>query len=495
MKAAAHRPKNRHQKLSQPARPWVRPFAFSIGLFFIFVGWSLASPPSAIPDEPAHLIAGQGFWRGELSAEVVVPGIPTTDLYCFANQPTIPVSCTNFSWSDELTPHFTPAGDYPPAFYLLTGWAHFFGSGVMRGYLMRWAAALVNAIIIGFALARIGGFNKADGQRSVWAPEASASLLLCITPTAGMYLGGYNPSGLALALSIGMLSFIPQTKVIGYFSTRSLVGLSLFATLFIENRRDSLVWIVPLFVAIVLLCRKALARTIREAFPSLLLAAIPPTAAVIDLLRRPVGTVMEDTLNNRDLHENTVAYMWWVSNEVPKYFNEITTTLGWLDTSLPGLLNYIVVMFYGSLIFSPLLLKGRAGTISVAAFAYLIAVPITLVAILSFGYYQGRYALPLLPLLLSSIALTTTSSNQSHERPLRLAPENHVILLLLIHFLSVWQFIRRNSIGLGGRWNIFLGEPPWRPLITIYSPFIFLVVGSMALFVLNRSTYETKLGS
>ena len=450
-----------------------------MGLFLIIAAWSLASPPTAIPDEPAHLAYGQGVWRGDFSRTVVIPKTPQNRL-CFAFKPEQSVACAEFEWIDELSAHTTNAAYYPPAFYLLTGWTQYLGAGIARGYLLRIAAAALNALALTLALKNLlKSISNASAHRNFKREMQSvvAFTLIILTPTAAMYAGSYNPSGFVFSLATGILLIGSKIRLSNILGSYDLVLLSIYSSLFLLSRRDSAIWLFGIALVILISCSSIFLNKIKTNKRQLVFASIPPSLSLIYLLNTSSGEVASRTLSQSEIHEKVVAHTWWVSTQIPKYFDHITTTFGWLDTRLPGLLSYLASMFYGGMILFGISYSKISRRSTVFAVGYFIVIPILLIAVMKFGYYQGRYALPLLPLLFGGPLLSLRAETKFGS----LAERFPIVVALItggvLQITSIWQFIRRNSLGLASDWNVLTAELLWRPVGGAWLPILMIGIG------------------
>jgi len=454
-----------------------------LGFLALLFAWSISSAPAAVPDEPAHLVMAQGVWRGDLSSPMDVPNTPTALMNCYAGVASQSISCASAPWNDDVSPHVTPADSYPPFYHLLVGWGHFFGDGEMRGYAVRWAAVLLSAIVLSVALRQYLSVQAGAVLRASRGSSVSIGfVLLCCTPAACMYMSSVNPSGLTFSSALAVWIMIGTIRMRGSFVTADAALLSTFSTLLILSRRDSLLWVAFIATAGLVLLLPIILRSLRQD----LLVGAPfalPVIATWYQLSNVGGTLANQAVANVGATGNAKDIAWWMSTQYSRYFEHMTVTLGWLDTGLPPILNFLVSIVYGGLILMSVATSRSSALLASTSLLYSIAVPIVLITFLSFGYYQGRYSLPVLPGILIALLITGKKStpDKSDLTLNFIQPKSLFFLSFCIQFIMMWQFIRRNSIGLGGSWNIY-SNLEWTPLLGQSLPLILLIASHLTLF-------------
>lgn len=191
--------------------------------FLLFLGlgcsWALTNPPLANSDEPAHAVKAAALWRGQvLPPKLQLPDegpgslirgafttrvtVPTSyarqtakSPECFIWDSTVPAGCMP-AWVDDPTPTEWTAyiGRYPPVYYSFLGWTTRVDTSVKGFYAMRFASAVLSALLLAsaFALARI-------------APRfrlLSLALLVAVTPQVLLMAGSINPNSQEVAAGI-----------------------------------------------------------------------------------------------------------------------------------------------------------------------------------------------------------------------------------------------------------------------------------------------------
>lgn len=166
--------------------------------------WALASPLGSVPDEYMHYKYAYALWSGQVSATSGEYQIPETLALprqeCFNQRATVPAGCSlplaAATDEDVDTLTRTTANRYPPLYYALTGWLIRISPNDLGIYAARIVGALICSALVALACWRLVLTSR----------RAVLGWLVCLSPMAFYFFGGYNPQGLELASSVLLIS-------------------------------------------------------------------------------------------------------------------------------------------------------------------------------------------------------------------------------------------------------------------------------------------------
>ncbi len=159
----------------------------------IVVLWVLATPPSAGPDEPSHVVRAAALVRGQLDGAPVDGSLVAFDLPahiafpdpgCFAFLEDVPASCaTSIDRPNGSRPLLTAATHYPVWGHLVAGIGSFLPAE-FAGPGTRMIDAIIPLGLLGLALIA--------AARRGWL--VAGAVLLCATPPVWFIIAVVNPS-------------------------------------------------------------------------------------------------------------------------------------------------------------------------------------------------------------------------------------------------------------------------------------------------------------
>lgn len=436
--------------------------------------WSLATPISASPDEPAHLVKAaavvRGQWTGPMSADGNVVTVPlyiawTHAVTCFAFNDEVTADCAPPMPGDpgEPTTSATTAGTYNPLYYLLVGWPSLIADDNWGIYAMRIVSAIVTTLFAAAAAALLSFWTR---RLLPW----TALVALC-TPML-LFLGGsVNPNALetttTLATAAAMLSIVrfpdrvPRGLAYAVLITAAVVG--------VNTRALAPLWIlVALLVPLVLVGRRALGALLRSraTIAAIIAIGVATAAAVAWMLGS--GSLAPDP----DADENYpgtgqapfVGFLF-VFERTLSFGAQMIGLFGWTDTPAPTAVLFIWTMLVGGILIGALALaRGRELLAFWAGVGALVLLPALLQAAFvgSGGFiWQGRYALPLLTVAVLVAAVALDSATKPAPRAARRLILLGAIAVPLAQLYTFAFVLKRYTNGSSDTWLGFIQEPMW----------------------------------
>ena len=429
------------------------------GLFLLLATlsglWAVASPAGAIPDEYMHYKYAYALWSGQVdtdSSSYVVPAsLALARHKCYAQKDaTAGCSLAEVVASEQqpAQPVVTTANFYPPLFYVVAGWTLRLSpddSGILGGRLV---GAVLCSFLVVLAIDRL--------YRIAGAPTMVA-LLLCLTPMAVYFFGGFNPQGLELALALLLLGVTAELAVQGKGAGKAGWWLYFLAAAGMAiGRPFGFVW-VPLLVGLVAVPLWILGHRIRLRVVAvgLVVAILLGTAwmigfSVVDPSRTNPGTTVGAVLSNS--YSRFMQFpLEWVGN------------FGHLDTPLPLAVPALWFFALGGV-----LVMGLASTRTPLVVTALLTIPLAVAVALVMEYrteagwgwvtIQGRYVLPFVFAFILLLGFAADSVRIS------VASRLVVTLVLIWSVIQVWamlELLRRNMFGQSA--NPLSADSSWQP--------------------------------
>ncbi len=493
----------------------------------IVVLWVLATPPSAGPDEPSHVVRAAALVRGQLDGAPVDGSLVAFDLPahiafpdpgCFAFLEDVPASCaTSIDRPNGSRPLLTAATHYPVWGHLVAGIgsflpAEFAGPGTRmidaiiplgllglaliaaarRGWLVAGAVLLCATPPVWFIIAvvnpshyvitggiavwiALSGFRRRTTGQVVGSPLTRLDSLLLGAGWAAMVLprrDGLLYASLVLALAI-LIFGIPTRDVAELPRwVRATMALATLATLgwAADSSSDS----SPLLFASVLLpfvavgTRRLWRRFARPRQRGALVAGLTAAAGVVSF------AVMARRASGFD-----ATVLQAVIGQTGIDLNEAVGVVGWLDTAVPRTMVMIWLLALGLLAAAAVVGQRRAQLVGAGA---VLAVAIVVSWVLTMNqndadgtYWQGRYYLPLLvgiPIVLATSPVPARIG--------RLLGRHVGAVALIVLTAALANAMRRWAVGARGTMY------PWRwdTYDTALPPIVLLVAHLAAVAVL-----------
>ena len=471
----------------------------------LMVAWVVGNPPFAAPDEWAHYVRAlglaQGAWVGEPTREYVdaslsgrqmewvvqatrlvpVPaGLAPRGFDCNTFFPEKSAGCLrNARAVPEAIQVTTPTGTYPPALYVLPGWAALRGTSPVSALLAgRAASALVCLVLLAGLFAAL--WREEQGALSLVGPT------LALTP-------------LAVALSATLNTSGPEI----------LSGMAFFAALLCLTRSESpprWVWGFAAGAGAVLALSRSMGAVWVAAEVLLVLLWRGPRALLVPARARPLAAgIMEAVLAvaiglNRlweRLYGPRVhvgferfrpawkqARLWWLD-----WLREQVGIFQYLDAPMPDW-SYVAwaALLVGLLVAALWTGRGRDRVWLVLTLAGALFAPVFLyIAVIRHNGWtvQGRHVLPLtavLPLLAGEV-LSGRAVDSARARAWALVAVGGVAVLQAVAW---WANAHRSAVGtLGPVW--FWRAPEWSPPPGWW-PWTALVLAGAGLLLLSATS-------
>ncbi len=474
-------------------RRW-RTFAFAFLVTLApMLAWTLATPLSASPDEPAHAIRAAAVVRGNFVGEQpgqtwsMTASVPrwvahSVELPCMAFHAEISAACQPALRGDpnETVTTSTTAGVNNPTYYLVTGLPSLVMSGNAGLYAMRGVNAVLTAGLLAFAFMALRQL-----ARNRWATLA---LSVSVTPMV-LFLGGVlNPNGVEFAAGASLLATLivvfsqPSPRIL-LWERGAIIFLS---TCFLTSTRNiSLLWLVLALILALLFSRRAIVRQLVSRTATWVTLGLSLTASGLALawFSRSFGstvgppaqpgasalkTIQDMVLFTLDYNQAWVGLFGWMDRFVPLVSLAIWTTV-------------IVAITIAATLFA----RQRARIAIVIVLLTIVLLPaLSQAAVIStLGLvWQGRYTLALFFFLMIACGIALDASRVGSPRPALAKEWNRVIaaIVFLVGFGHVAAFVwvlARYVVGSNDVWLMVvhpLWQPPlsWEGLTLIFTGFI-----------------------
>ena len=482
-----------------PIRPRVRPgrrsvfFISWIALALLSTLWALATPLSAVPDEPAHFVKAASVVRGQFIGTVSPTGdelvqVPnyvghSQALTCFAFQPATTANCSpavsGNPW--KTVDATTTAGLYNPVYYLIVGWPSLVFHDEVGLYAMRIVSGIVCALFLALALMVVSGWRR--------PVLPFLAVVLAVTPMVLFLNGSVNPNALeiatCLAVFAGVLGVFIDPRPDRLVERCVIVGIS--GAIAVNMRGLSPVWVLLAIVApFVLAGKEQLISLLRRR--SVLVAACGIVIAVAFAL---VWTATSNSLSvtSSDVSGQAPA-PYTGSSPIVGFLGTLELTFvyargmvgvfGWLDTPAPEGVFFLWSALAGALILAAVvLLRGRRLIFALVTIGgFLLLPPLFEAAFVRSGgiIWQGRYTLPIFVFVLLGLAAVLAT----HLDALSSRSTRRLILVVAVSLglAQVWSFataLRRYAVGVNKSWIDLVLHPAWQPPLG--------VIGILALYV------------
>jgi hypothetical protein len=455
-------------------RSGLRRFAVTAGLFFTcLLLWAAAVPMFAAADENQHMVKAYATVRGDAGhidgdgiLRFSVPAALSGDDVCYAWQPERPASCLGLESDGPRHDTISRASNYPPFYYFLVGWPTLVNERVSGLYLMRAVSALWVALLLALAVENLRHLR----------PRATllVGLALAVTPAVMFFGAAVNPSGLSIAAALavwtGGLVLVRGPEVRRLSSSVALVGAPLYLLLLL--RRDSVLWGALIVLVLLAVAQRDRLRTLSRSASTWIWTLATVLIAALQWVL--VGAATASSLDDAGDAGNSGEALRDLGFYRDQVFGGV---LGWLDTRLPPLVYVVFSVGTGLLAVLALRFAPRRLAVGVGAvMALMIGIPLAIGAV-RYGYFQGRYMLPLavgLPIL---AALGLAEGVGARRWP-RVLPFVVVPAVAVAHVLAFAQTLRRFTAGANGPWW-FTAPPAWRP--PILSPSALMIAFAVAI--------------
>lgn len=473
-------------------RPWLV-FVASWALFSaLAILWSLATPISAAPDEPAQMVKAasvvRGQWIGPDGPDGNIVQVPqyvawTHAQTCYARNPDATAACIPAVPGDPaaLVDSTTTAGRYNPLYYLIVGWPSLIFTDSSGTFAMRIVSGIVTSLFLALATMMIAG----------WKRRALPLIALgtAVTPMVLFLNGTVNPN--ALEITATLAAFVATLSVVRYPDPRLLpqrAAVIVVSSIVAANMRG----ISPLWLAAALLIPFFLAsrqqivdlwRT-RVVKVAIALVAVFVVVAVVWLrLSGSVSVTADPDLPGGPEYvgASPLVGFFGMLAQTGDFLVEMIGTFGWLDTPAPIEALVIWIILIGSLVTWALVLARGAALRFVIALlgAFLLLPAFAQGAFITGGgwIWQGRYTLPMLAILLVGAGAAIAEHFDALDARTRRA----LGIVVAVgwggaQFYAFAIALHRYAVGAAGDWLTMITAPEWSPPLG--------VVGTLALYAI-----------
>lgn len=419
-------------------------------LFVALLSWAAASPVGASPDDDYHMASiwcGGGIRAGICEAgdsadERRVPAAILKASSCFAFQPNASASCP-LPPSSELRSasrgNFNDGG-YPPVFY--AAMSTFAGSDISLSILLMRA---FNAFLF-VGLATLLFFTLAPSRRGplIWGSIVS------IVPLGVFLIPSVNPSSWAvisaLTLWVAMTAYFTEQR-----RSRRIIfgGVAVVATVMGAGARsDAAVYsVIAIGVALVL--------TFEKTRKYAVLALLPFVLTVVSFLLF-LSAGQAAVLTNTGSFGSTAtgdptALIWPNLTLLPQLWIGALGFwgLGWLDTTMPGVVWVFVVAMFSAVTFAGLQrMRTRKALALLMVFGSLILIPMYILVhnyVIVGAFVQPRYIYPLV-IMLAGVALYGLGRDDIRLSKVQLAVVS--LAIIIANAVALHVNIRRYVSGI-----------------------------------------------
>jgi hypothetical protein len=440
--------------------------------------WSIATPVSAAPDEPAHLIKAASVVRGQFVGEdsprghiVEVPTYVgfTNGQTCYAFKDTVSADCIPEVEGDENAPMLatTTAGLYNPVYYLIAGWPSLIVQDESGIYAMRIASGIAVSLMLGAAFAAVSTWRRPT--------LPMIGLTIALTPMVLFLNGTVNPNSLETAATLTtFVALLTIVKHPGHSRTATLAAIVVIAASIAANTRGlSLIWLAfAVLVPFILIGRRELLdlvrrRSVRLAIAGTAVAALFAAVWVLTSNSLLAGAVSSGvTPSTQGVGNSPVWGFVWTLTETFTFAEGMIGIFGWQDTPAPLLVFFTwSLLAGGSFLLAFITLRGRAlWFVVVSLVAVVLLPPLVQGAYITGGgiIWQGRYILPVFTcaVFAAAAALSDRIALSGTTRSRLLIAVS--VLWVFAQFQSFALVLRRYAVGLDSGWFDLL-SPEWSP--------------------------------
>ncbi|QMU79341.1 DUF2142 domain-containing protein [Streptacidiphilus sp. PB12-B1b] len=325
---------------------WLAGFAFFLTLM---AAWSLATPLTAAPDEPAHILRAASVVRGQFNgppvvqevkiadfiSKEVITGIRLPERYaslndmfrCYAFNVNRPAGCApDFHGTEQVASMTTSAGRYNPVYYLAVGWPSLLLNGSDSVYAMRLLTAVLCAALLASAVVTASEWRR----RGV----AVLGVLAAATPMV-LFLGGVvNPN--AVECAAGILAW---TAVLSVFMSpdpallnRRLAAAGIASASLFCIRPLGLAWVAATITVGLLVNERGTLPSIIRRRAFWVWTAVSGVAFVAGELwniTHPDHSSLRSALTPE-------AVAMWTFHASGQYVDQMVGNFGWLNTPVPA---------------------------------------------------------------------------------------------------------------------------------------------------------------
>lgn len=461
-----------------PRRLWLTTFVLVTLLSGL---WSVANPPLAGPDEPAHVIRAVAVDHGDVTGkkptgrverklrrvEASTRVVQAPEVYRRLNGPPCfalnlgPAACLNFKGGDHNAEVATYAALEPPAYYAAVGVVSWlFTSGPASVYGMRSLGVLLTAAFIATAVTAV--------HRSAHSKLLITGLLLAITPMVLFTSSVVNPSApeIASALAFWACALVLLTGQSEKPQMWLVNAAGIAACVLVLSRPFGPLWMALIVLTGLCLANGAALRNLARSGAVRLWGAAIIAASCVQIGWNVLVGVHDATLVNRRSVGLAIIEPFVETGTAVRWFREMIGRFGWLDTQAPAPTWLLWTAALAFVFFLALAwVDRRRALVLLGLLGAVILVPV-LIESTPYGsaetYWQGRYILPLAVGVPIVAAFALESTDAGRQLVNRRFAWTVGIALGAAQFLAYAQNLRRYAVGYDGPIT-FWANSDWVP--------------------------------
>ena len=486
-------------------RHWAGIYIALVGAMFVL--WAIASPPSSVPDEPAHVVKAASIWQGQLRGptepldpENIDPSITAERLRtpasyaavqsmtCFAFRSDVTASCMpDITDSQRIVTSLSAAGPYPPLFYALVGWPSRLMPADVGVYAMRLVSATLCLGLAALALLTL--------RPRVGDALAFVAVTVALTPEVGYLAGSVNPNGLeilgGLALWAGLATAIghrlDDEPVPGVVTAAALAGAAGLAI----TRSLGPMFTVAVVAAVVVAAGRPVLRLRRDRSTLRLLGGVGGLTAL-----GAAWVVRSGHLSSvpGGTPETGKPIIEQLVERIDDWTQQMVAVFGWLDTG-PVLTSVWAWLAIITALMTVVWIGGRSWLRTCTV----LLVPIVALSPVVLQYpgaddqgiaWQGRYGLALAMGIPVLAVLALAGRRFEASQAARLATLV-ATLAAIAHIASFATAMRRYSVGLQGPLRFWRAPGAWAPPFGNLALLVLFTLAATALLLLATTFDRT----
>jgi hypothetical protein len=487
--------------------------ASTLVLLAMSVCWMLATPISAGPDEPVHMVKAAATVRGQLLGRARpdtptamrtfrVPAVYSQNVVngaCYQFLPDQRASCQK-AWSGNPAPTdtYSYVARYPPWYYAVVGLPTLFTSSIWGAFAMRVISSIFCAVLIGLALALSAVFARSRLM--------VVAVVVSMTPYLLFLASVVNPSGMEMAAGLalwvaGLVIVLDHPEVPPKAAVGALVGAGSVLAL---SRGISPLWVAITLGTMFLLAPSTFIGWLRRPCAMrralIALTGVCVFALIVDLAMKsysvyPAGLPLPP-------HASSWTILRLSFDRTDMYYHEFVGTLGWLDTRVPAVTMVIwSIMLIGTVVVGLISGSWRQRFCMVLIGVAVLAIPTGITASharVDGLVWQARYSYPLDVGLLVLAAAVATRGPFARRRVVGTLGTLVAVGFFVGMIASYYRNLHRYVVGMRYPFNLVSGgpgywKPPLPPLVLMIAASVVITVMTVA-FVLVSWTPVTAAG-
>jgi len=451
-----------------------------LGLFLVAAAWSVTTPVTAAPDEPAHIIKATGVVHGDIYGDDVdgtqvrqfteIPhAIAIMPFYtCNMFQPDVTAACATIDDSNAFAPTTTAstAGLYNPVYSYLVGWPSLFLPGSTAVYAMRLVSALITTFFAGLAV-----WAASLLPSSRWS---AATAVLVATPSVLFLTGVVTPNALESATTAAFVAALVtavRTRARGRLLNLLAAVMLVSGVIQVHTKSLAIVWLGLAVIIVAVWAGWARFRAFLVRPVVLAVVAAVTVSLVLSVWQTMSTGTLGQMGNYPGVGTRPIDGFFVMLDRTMEFYPSIIAMFGWGDTHPPQWIQFFYVGIGAALLLAALLGRARvraklAVALSVGSFVLVPAV-LQAASVTNSGYiWQGRYALGLFVTMAFVAALVASEDLlRMRETTQRRILGAVVLLAGTAQSVSLIFALWRQSAGVNAATVTFMLSPSWTPPI------------------------------